>query len=297
MIINSANLNKIRTGFKSLYDSAFGQVNTDWQKLAMIVNSSSADMKYGWLGKTTKFREWIGDRVYQNLKSHDFAIKNKDFENTVGVDRNDIQDDILGQYSVLFSQLGQDAGNHPAELLYGLIKSGTTSLCYDGQYFFDTDHPVMDGNGVTQSISNFGGGGGNAWYLFDTTKVVKPFIFQKREDYKFVALDNPDDQNVFSKKEYVYGVDARCNVGFGLWQLAYASKQALTAANYSTARGGMMAVQSDNGQPLGIVPNLMVVGPSNEAAAREIAQAERNAAGATNVWRGTVEVLVVPWLP
>lgn len=204
---------------------------------------------------------------------------------------------ILGQYNVLFSQLGQDSANHPAELLYGLIKSGFNTLCYDGQYFFDTDHPVVDANGVTQSVSNFGGGAGNPWYLFDTTKVIKPFIFQKRQDYKFVALDNPDDPNVFNKKEYVFGVDARCNVGFGLWQLAYASRQGLTAANYATGRSAMMSVQSDNGQPLGIVPNLLVVGPSNEAAAREIATAERNAAGATNVWRGTVEVLVVPWLP
>ncbi len=297
MIINSANLNKLRTGFKSLYDSAFGTANADWQKLAMIVNSSSADMKYGWLGKTTKFREWIGDRVYQNLKSHDYAIKNKSFENTVVVDRDDIEDDTLGQYSILFSQLGQDASNHPSELLYSLIKSGFNTLCYDGQYFFDTDHPVVDAGGVTQSVSNFGGGAGNAWYLLDTSKVVKPFIFQKRQDYKFVSLDNPDDQNVFGKKEYVYGVDARCNVGYGLWQLASASKQSLTAVNYETMRKGMMSITGDNGQPLGITPNILLVGPSNEGAAREIAESERNAAGATNVWRGTVTVMVVPWLP
>ena len=297
MIINSANLNKIRTGFKSLYDSAFGKVDTDWQKLAMIVNSTSADMKYGWLGKTTKFREWIGERVYQNLKSHDFTIKNKDFENTVTVDRNEIKDDNLGQYSVWFSQLGQDAGNHPAELLYKLIKDGFTSLCYDGQYFFDTDHPVIDANGVTQSVSNFGGGAGNAWYLLDTSKVVKPFIYQKREEYQFVAQDDPDDPRSFNNKEFVYGVDGRGNVGYGLWQLAYASKQALTGDNYGAGRTAMMSITSDNGQPLGILPDILLVGPSNDKAAREIANAERNAAGATNVWKGTVEVMVVPWLP
>ena len=33
----------------------------------------------------------------------------------------------------------------------------------------------------------------------------------------------PGDDNVFFKKEFIYGVDARCNAGYGLWQLAFGS--------------------------------------------------------------------------
>lgn len=54
--------------------------------------------------------------------------------------------------------------------------------------------------------------------------------------------DNPPDENVFYKREYIYGSDGRCNVGFGLWQLAYASKQPLTAENYEAARAAMMGM-------------------------------------------------------
>jgi phage major head subunit gpT-like protein len=44
------------------------------------------------------------------------------------------------------------------------------------------------------------------------------------------------------------------------------------------------------------MPRLLIVPPALEAAGLEILNAERDAAGATNVWRGTAELLVVPWL-
>jgi phage major head subunit gpT-like protein len=98
------------------------------------------------------------------------------------------------------------------------------------------------------------------------------------------------------RDSYRYGVDARVNVGFGFWQQAFASKQTLNAAAYAAARAGMMSVKSDEGRPLGIMPRLLIVPPALEAAGLEILNAERDAAGATNVWRGTAELLVVPWL-
>ena len=62
-----------------------------------------------------------------------------------------------------------------------------------------------------------------AWYLLDTKKPLKPFIFQRRKAPVFVAKDSPDDEGVFMKKEFLFGVDSRDNAGYGLWQLAYGS--------------------------------------------------------------------------
>jgi phage major head subunit gpT-like protein len=36
-------------------------------------------------------------------------------------------------------------------------------------------------------------------------------------------MDSSTDQNVFMKKQFLYGVDCRDNAGFGLWQMAYGS--------------------------------------------------------------------------
>ena len=72
--------------------------------------------------------------------------------------------------------------------------------------------------------------------------------------------------------------------------------QALNATNYEAARVAMMGFKSDEGRPLGIRPKLLVVSPGNEKEALDITQAERLANGATNVYRNSAEVVVVPWL-
>ncbi len=296
MNINAQSLLAAFTGFKLVYQNAFAGVKPEHERIAMVVNSASKQETYPFLGKTTGFREWIGDRVIQNLKTHDFTIKNKPFENTVGVDRDDFEDDSLGIYTPIFAQLGQDAAEHPSQLVFGLLAAGFTSRCYDGQYFFDTDHPVMGGDGSEASVSNFGGGTGIPWFLLDVTRAIKPLIFQKRRDYTFVRMDQPTDEAVFTRKEYRYGVDARVNAGFGLWQLAYASKQELNTANYAAAREAMQGTNGDKGRALGVQGSLLVVAPTLEQQALEVVKRERDASGATNVYQNSADVLVSPWL-
>ncbi len=69
------------------------------------------------------------------------------------------------------------------------------------------------------------------WYLFCTKRYVKPFVFQEREKPKLVCKNKENDDNVFFDDEVIYGIKARYNVGFGLWQLAYGSTgtEAVTA--------------------------------------------------------------------
>lgn len=61
------------------------------------------------------------------------------------------------------------------------------------------------------------------WHLLCTKRSLKPFIFQEREKAKFVALTKENDENVFMRDEYLYGVSARDGVGYGFWQMAYGS--------------------------------------------------------------------------
>lgn len=296
MIINASNLSALFQAYKLIFQQTFSATQSDFEKIATTVPSTTSKEVYPWLGQTTRFRQWIGDRLVQNLMTHDFSIKNLPWENTVGVPRETIEDDTYGLYKPMLAQLGQDARQHPDELVFSLLASGFNSLCYDGQYFFDTDHPVLQADGSVASVSNFGGGAGTAWYLLDATKVIKPLIYQVRKDYNFVALDKENDDNVFNRKEYVYGVDARSNVGFGLWQLAYGSKQTLDATSYAAARTALMGLKGENGKPLGVRPSLLVVPPSLEGAALQLLQAEKNANGSTNIYQNTAQLLVTPWL-
>lgn len=296
MIINRQNLQMLFTGYKASFQNAFAGVTPDFAPFTLEVPSVNSVEQYGWLGNSTAFREWLGDRVIQNLALHDYSIKNKSFENTVGVPRESIEDDSFGLFNPLMGQLGQDSANHPATLIYDLLANGFTGQCYDGQFFFDTDHPVTNKAGAEVSASNFQGGSGTPWYLLDTSRVMKPVILQKRKNYNFVSMDKETDENVFMRKEYIYGVDARLSAGYGLWQLAYASKETLDKTSFNAAFAAMQNTTGDRGKKLGIKPMLLVVPPSLRGAALELIEAERGANGATNINRNAVDVLVTPWL-
>jgi phage major head subunit gpT-like protein len=118
-------------------------------------------------------------------------------------------------------------------------------------------------------------------------------IFQNRKSPEFVTMTQAEDESVFMTGEYRYGVDTRCNVGFGFWQMAMKSQQALDATHYASARAAMASQHADGGRPLGITPNLLVVPPSLEGAARVLINKDANSG---NPWAGSAEVMVCPWL-
>lgn len=61
------------------------------------------------------------------------------------------------------------------------------------------------------------------WFLLDTKKPIKPIIYQERRKPTFVSLNKPTDSNMFMNGQALYGVDTRCNAGYGFWQMAFGS--------------------------------------------------------------------------
>lgn len=296
LIVNRANLTSLYQGFKTNFTAGLGQATSRLNLIATTVTSTTGTEVYPWLGEMPGMREWIGDRQINNLAQHKYSITNKDYEDTVSVPRNAIEDDQFGVFSPMFMGMGQAVTVHPDQLAFPLLKAGFTTPCYDGQYYFDTDHPVLDENGNETSVANTDGGAGDAWFLFDSTKPLKPVIFQERKKPNFVALDKEDDANVFLQKKFIYGVDSRCNVGFGFWQHIWGSKQTLNKANYKIAREALQSMKGDHGRPLGIMPDTLLVSPANESAGLEIVNSERDATGATNVYNKTAKLENVAWL-
>ena len=251
----------------------------------------TSEEEYGWLGQWPSLREWVGERVMRGIAEHGYVVKNRKFESTIRVKRDNIEDDHYGVYSPLFNEMGRAAAAHPCELVYATLKAGFENTCYDGQYFFDTDHPIQGA-----SVSNDGGGSGTPWFLLDCSRMIKPVLFQRRRDYHMQYMDMLNDEQVFNYDEFRYGVDARVNAGYGLWQLAWGSKEALTADNYKAAREAMMAFKGDEGRPLGIKPTHLVVPPDLEAEALQIVNAMLGAGGTTNIYYNTATLIATPWL-
>lgn len=299
MLINAAVLAALRTSFRAEYATAFDTAESMMDKIATTIPSTTASNTYGWLGQYPGFREWVGDRVLKSMQSQGYVIANKDWESSIGVKRTDIEDDNVGVYKPLFAEMGRAARVLPDELVFGLLKAGESTLCYDGQNFFDTDHPVkanVDGTGATTTVSNFQAGTGPAWYLLDTSRALKPIVFQNRKSPVFTSMTALEDEAVFTKNEYRFGVDSRSNVGFGFWQQAFKSKAELTPENFDAAYTAMSSITADGGRPMAIRPTILVVPPNLRAVALEITKAALIGNGKTNVNAGLVDAVVTPWV-
>jgi phage major head subunit gpT-like protein len=241
-------------------------------------------------------REWLGPRVASSIAEFDYSIKNKSWEQTLSVPREKIEDDQLGAYNIRAKMQSRQVSQFDDRLIWGLAKTGFNTNCYDGQFFFDIDHPVLDENGVVTTQANTDGGAGAIWMLVADDAPMKPFILQKRKEWEWVALDRITDANVFMNKEFLYGVDGRRAAGFGFWQGIWGSKQPLTAANYANARSIMSSRKGDNGILFGFSQFTLYVAPSLESDARKLLNSEYGAAGVTNEWKDTAKLKIIPWL-
>lgn len=142
MIVNQQSLRGIYVGFNTLFNKAFEGVTPLYTEIATVTPSTTDSETYAWLGDIPGMREWIGDREIQNITASDYTIKNKDFELTIGIDRNAIEDDKIGLYNPSVQMLGQSAAAHPDDLIFKLLAEGFSEKCYDGQPFFSNAHKV-----------------------------------------------------------------------------------------------------------------------------------------------------------
>jgi phage major head subunit gpT-like protein len=297
MIVDASALANIYVGLTTAFNAAFQEQEVWYPQVAMTVPAGTKILDYKFMLDFPMVQEWVGDRVIKSLEGKSYQIATKDWGATIELDRNDLRDDQIGLYAPIVAALGEEAKSHPDKLIADLMKNGWTLPCFDGRPFFSADHPVGDG-----SAANSGGGSGASWCLLDVRRSIKPFIYQLRQPVQLSRMDRAEDEHVFMRRKYRYGVDARYTCAYGLWHLAYGSRQELSLANYALARAAMMSLKNAAGRPLGVRPNLLVAPPGLEATAREILQAQFIVAEATeggiksNVWQGSANLLVAPEL-
>ncbi len=300
-------------GLRTLFFKALSELTVeDYLKIATIAPSGASQETYPWLGQAPSVREWKDERIPKGLAEQKYTIINKLWEASIGVDRTAIEDDQYGQIKLRIQELAEKVIRHRNRLIFNLLRDGGADgagLCYDGQYFFDSDH--SDEGSASQSNSGTAGGaigtvaltsatlwaaiaamqaftdaqgeildiqpdtlvvppkleqtareilesdygysatslGGattmakntlkgrlslivtphcattartSSWFVLDTSGVVKPTILQERVPVSFDALEG-NSENGFMRDQYFYGIRARYNAGYGMWQKAYGS--------------------------------------------------------------------------
>ena len=154
MLINKSNLDNVFLALSTAFHKSWEQAPVHWPRIAMRTASTSARSEYKWLSEFPRMRQWIGDKTISALAAHSYTIVNDDWESTIEVDRNDIEDDNLGIYGPQAQMAGYAARQFADELVFALLNNGFSAAegkCYDGKAFFAADHPLG-----AKSVSNKG---------------------------------------------------------------------------------------------------------------------------------------------
>jgi len=140
------------------FDNGVDSAEPFYPSVCYDASSVRSSEKYGWIGNMPGMREWVGDRQFSELRSANFVIDNKHFESSLAIKKTDIADDNLGQYGPIMEQLGIEAAHHPDELWFDALELGESTACFDGQFFFDTDHSWgksgSQSNDLTSTVSD-----------------------------------------------------------------------------------------------------------------------------------------------
>lgn len=288
-------LHALTTSLSAAFSKGLSGVKPQYLRIATVVPSSAASNTYGWLSDLPGIKEWVGDRQLAQLSQQGYTINNKTWESSIRVRRENIEDDQIGQYSVIAQAYGQQVSEFPDTLSFPMLVAGFTTLCFDGQNFFDTDHPMAGGT-YSNIVGDVETDAGEPWFLIDESQVLKPILFQDRRAFDFKSLDDLNSEHTFLKNEFLFGVDGRCNVGFGFWQTACASRAPLNTANYEKAVAVLQGMKRESGSPLGIRPTTLVVGPKNRAAAKKVIDAQLVDGGDSNIYYKDVDIVDSPFI-
>jgi phage major head subunit gpT-like protein len=152
ILVNASVLNSVFTGLKTIFNNALKAQPGNWQATAMEVPSSGAIEDYAWLSRFPMMRKWVGEKFIKSLEAGKYTAVNEDWETTIAVKRNDIEDDRLGIYNTQ-AQMAGDSASELNDIIVDSLKNGAfTGLGIDGQYFYDTDHTVK-GASVSNKIT------------------------------------------------------------------------------------------------------------------------------------------------
>ena len=154
MEISQGTLTGLFSNFITTFANAYQQTPLWLDKVATVEPSGSAQNVYAWMQRVPAMREWIGPRVLNALATYIQTVPNKLFEDTIAIDKITIEDDQYGMYAPHLRLLGEAAKKWPDQTMAACIQAAHSTVCYDGQYFFDTDHPVGNETTGVANVSN-----------------------------------------------------------------------------------------------------------------------------------------------
>lgn len=261
------------------------------------INVNGAHSVHRWVDAMKGLREWIGDRIINDISTSGFEVLSKLWEHTFGVDKFDIRDDNVGLYGPVVGLQVAAALRHKDRLAADLLNDNT-AIGYDGKPLFATDHPTEDQSDQSNLLT--AGGGKGKWYVFDSRAPLKMVLLQQTDELTQTAITDPKSETVFLTHKFLWGLEARYAIAPGFWQSCIRSDAAITESSVDLAVTAVQEFYDLNLDPLGVMPDTIMVGPKNRLTAEKALKDSLIATGGTNTAARTgliTNIIVNPYLP
>jgi len=187
------------TNFRAIFNQELGELDktmSDHKKVATIIPSTTDKESYGWLGSAPAMVEWKDKKVLNGLYTNDYTLTNKDYEATIEVDRNTIEDDKYALITPRIRGLAMRALRFYNEKVFSQIDAVATANAYDGNVVCSATRTAIGGSGQIVNLLS-----GN--YSQSTTEVLAAIdagiaLFRNMKDDRGVPMNLTPDVIVCS---------------------------------------------------------------------------------------------------
>lgn len=201
-----------RTRFSTIFNSALNAAAPMIEQVALRVDSGRVELvNHRWMKGIPGVREFLGNRVYNNLDNAGFTVKNRKWEDTVAILREDLERDAYGIYDPFVSRMGQAVMLHRDKLGFPLLSAALAAAtranytAYDTQAFFGAHTAGRETSGV--NASNF-------------TNVTNAPVSEAALKIAFASLQNRKDDKGNILEAAMSRPRVMCKAGATYWTLA-----------------------------------------------------------------------------
>jgi phage major head subunit gpT-like protein len=155
MVITPSSLDALFISFsKQFADAYMSEAQPLLDAVGMRVPSNTRDQRYPIVQTITgAMRQWTGERQIQNIVNQGFTVTNSKWENSLAVERTDLEDDQYGVYSsMLIPNLARHAKLLPDLEIAKIFNTNPTG--YDGVALFSSAHPKDPSSAISGTQSN-----------------------------------------------------------------------------------------------------------------------------------------------
>lgn len=117
------------------------------------IQSDQDSETYAWLGMVPSMSEKRGEKKFTQLRDVSWTVKNVEYQGGITIPKKHILYDKTDQVRVRVNELADRTTLHWWSLVAPLIVNAESTVCYDGQYFFDTDHSEGESGSQSNDIS------------------------------------------------------------------------------------------------------------------------------------------------